>query len=400
MTELQASGTALFARAKAILLKPAQEWPRIAVEPASPNDIFLRYVVPLAAIGPICRFLHGQLFGWGAFGISFHPGLLGGLAELVVISYILALVGIFVLILIADALAPRFAGQANRTNATKLIAYGATASFVAGVFSLIPGLGILALLGLYSLYLFYLGAEPVMRVPRDKALAYTAVTVLCAAVLSLVVGAVAMPVMRLLGGGALVGGLASYGPGYGATDGNVTGKVTLPGGGSIDVGQANKVAAQMQAAQMQAATASKKPPIDPAVLQGLLPASVGSYQRTALESSAMGAMGSVADGTYTSGKDSYHLKVTDLAAMGALAGMGAAMGVQDSKQDADGYEKTGTVDGHLQSEAWHKSSSSGKFGVIVDNRFSIDAEGSAGSIDDLKAAVATVDQNRLASLVH
>ncbi len=394
MTDLPASDAAIIARAKAILLKPAEEWPRIAAEPSSTNEIFLRYVVPLAAIGPICRFLRGQLFGWGAFGISFRPGLLGGLTELVV-SYVLTLVGVFVLALIADALAPKFAGQSNRVNATKLIAYGATASFVAGVFSLIPGLGILALLGLYSFYLFYLGAEPVMRVPHDKALAYTAVTLLCAVVLSFVVSAVTVPVLGLFGGGALVGGLAGGGSLVGG--GDVSGKLVLPGGGAVDVSQINKAAAQLQTGQVQA---GKKPAIDPSVLQGLLPASVGGYQRTAIESSAMGAMGSVADGTYNSGNQSYHLKVTDMAAMGALAGIGAAMGVQESKQDADGYEKTGTVDGHLQSEAWHKGSSSGKFGVIVGNRFSIDAEGSAVSIDDLKAAVATIDQGRLTSLAN
>jgi len=37
---------------------------------------------------------------------------------------------------------------------------------------------------------------------------------------------------------------------------------------------------------------------------------------------------------------------------------------------------------------------------VVDNRFSVDAEGSAASIDDLKAAVAAIDQNRLISLAN
>jgi hypothetical protein len=382
MSDLQADSTAIAARVKAILLNPAEEWRRIAAEPTSAKEVFLGYVVPLAAIGPICRFLRGQIFGWGAFGISYHPGLLGGLSEAVV-GYVLALVGIFVLTLIADALAPKFAGQANRVNAMKLIAYGGTASFIAGVFSLVPGLGILAILGLYSFYLFYLGAEPVMRVPHDKALVYTLATVVCAIVLSVAVSAVTFPVMRLFGGGAAVGVLDG--------GGEVRGKMVLPGGGSIDVGQTNKLAAQLQGA-------GKKPPVEPALLQGLLPSSVGAYQRTAVESSAMGAVGSMADGTYTSGNNSYHLKVTDMAAMGALAGLGSAMGVQDSKQDADGYEKTGTVDGHLQTEAWHKSSSSGKFGVVINNRFSIDAEGTAANIDDLKAAVAAVDRSRLTSL--
>jgi hypothetical protein len=147
-----------------------------------------------------------------------------------VVSYVLSLVSIFVLALIADTLAPKFAGQANRTNAMKLVAYGATASFLAGIFSVVPGLGILGLLGLYSFYLFYVGAEPLMRVPNDKALTYTIVTVLCAVVLMAVVSAVTMPVARLFAGGPVGGDFGS------AAD--VSGKVGLPGGGSVDVGRA------------------------------------------------------------------------------------------------------------------------------------------------------------------
>jgi hypothetical protein len=229
MADLNANSAAIVTRCKSILLKPAEAWPRIAAETSSASEVFLRYVVPLAAIAPICRFLRGQLFGWGAFGFSYHPGLIGGLVQLVV-SYVLSLVSIFVLALIADTLAPKFAGQANRTNAMKLVAYGATASFLAGIFSVVPGLGILGLLGLYSFYLFYVGAEPLMRVPNDKALTYTIVTVLCAVVLMAVVSAVTMPVARLFAGGPVGGDFGS------AAD--VSGKVGLPGGGSVDVGRA------------------------------------------------------------------------------------------------------------------------------------------------------------------
>jgi len=381
MDDHKAEATALFHQAKAILLKPLQEWPTIAAAPISPTQAFLRYAVPLAAIGPVCQFLHGQLFGYGAFGFSFRPGLISGLGAMVT-GYVLSLVGLFVLALIADFLAPKFAGEANRTQAVKLVVYGATASFVVGIFSLIPGLGLLSLLGLYSFYLFYTGANPMMKVPQDKAIAYTAVTVLCAVVLSLVVSAVTMPVMRLFGGGSALTDGAS---------GEVSGKLGLPGGGAIDLDQTRKATEQMQ-------QVGKKPPVSPAALQGLLPSSIGSYQRTAVEANGMGAVGSSADGTYTSGNNSFHLKITDMAAIGALAGLGSAMGVQQSKEDADGYEKTATVNGQLQDEAWHKSSSSGKFGVVFANRFSIEAEGKAASIDELKAAVASIDESRLANL--
>ncbi len=63
-----------------------------------------------------------------------------------------------------------------------------TAAWVVGIFSLIPMLGILGLLGgLYSLYLLYLGLPVLMKAPPEKALAYTAVVILCGIVLSVIV---------------------------------------------------------------------------------------------------------------------------------------------------------------------------------------------------------------------
>ena len=42
----------LVERAKAILLRPKEEWPRIAAESSTPTDVLIRYALPLAAIGP------------------------------------------------------------------------------------------------------------------------------------------------------------------------------------------------------------------------------------------------------------------------------------------------------------------------------------------------------------
>lgn len=177
MTALAASPVT---RTKALITRPSDEWPVIAADPATPRDLMRRWAVPLVAIGPVAGFIHGQLFGYGALGITYRPGMVAGLSTMVV-SYI---VGVVVLALVAQHLAPRFGGVADRTSAFKLIVYGSTAAWVAGIFQLIPGLWLLSLLGIYSLYLYYLGATPVMRVPKEKAAGFTAVTVL-AAVLAL-----------------------------------------------------------------------------------------------------------------------------------------------------------------------------------------------------------------------
>ena len=372
----------LIDRAKAIILKPIQTWPVIAAEPATPGELITRYAVPLAAIAPLSGFLRGQLFGYGAFGFSYRPGLMAGLSTLIV-SYVLGLVGVVVLALIADWLAPKFDGTSNRTNAFKLVVFASFPAWLAGIFQLIPGLGLLGLAGLYTLYLFYTGAAPLMKVPQDKSVAYTAVTIVCAAVLYWLVGIVTASFIGVFG----LGGV----PSMAAND--TAASITIPGMGKIDT---NKM--QQAGQQMEAAANGQIKTAQPAQLQALLPATLGGYTRTALEANAMGPMGTEAEGTYKNGDKSIRLKVVDSAGLGALAGLGSAMGAQHSREDADGYERTNTVNGQMQIEKWDNKANSGEFTQQVGGRFMITAEGEAGSIDELKAAVAAIDQGQLAAL--
>lgn len=368
-------------RIKAIILSPKDEWPKIAAEPTSQGEILRSYVLPLAAIGPVASLIGGQVFGYGAMGFTYRPPLVGALVT-ALLTYGLSILGVFVLSLIADAVAPKFEGQSNRLAAFKLVAYSYTAAWLAGVFGLIPSLGFFGLLGIYSFYLLYTGVTPLMKVPEAKAVGYLVVTVICAIVVYVIVGTIVGRTTAAFVGNPLT------------ADGALSGKVTVPGGGSYDL---DKI--QQATKQMEAAANGKSPPVAPDRMKALLPPSIGAYQRTASEGLSAGPMGSTAQATYTAGDKSFTLKIADMSALGALAGLGAAMGVEQSKEDADGYERTSTVNGQIQTEAWNKTSNSGKFGTTVNNRFMIEAEGSASSIDELKQAVGSIDHDDLADLV-
>ncbi len=381
---IEPGGSALVERVKAIILKPKEEWPNIASETKSQNEILTSYVLPLAAIGPVASLIGSQVFGYGLFGFSYRPPLVSSIVSAVV-SFGLAVLSVFVLAFIANFLAPKFEGQPSKANAFKLVAYGATASWLAGIFGLIPALGVFGLLGLYSLYLFYAGVTPMMKVPEAKALGYTAVTIVCAILLMLVIAPLTAAVTGMLGFGA--GHMANRSPDSGGT-------ISLPGGKSFDVGEVEKMGKRMEDA-----ASGKAPPIEAAKLQALLPSSIGPFERTASETMAMGPMGSTAEGTYSSGDQSFKLMIADMSALGALAGLGAAMGVEQTREDADSYERTGNVNGRMQTEAWNKSSNRGKFGTIVKERFWVEAEGHADSIDQLKGAVSAVSSGDLEDLV-
>ncbi len=182
-------------RAKGILLNPKNEWAVIDTEPATVGSLYTGYIVPLAAIPPVASLIGWSLLGMSVLGFRYRVPIGSGLTGAIV-YYALGLVGVFVFALIIDALAPSFGGQKNQIQALKVAAYSNTAAWVAGIFLLIPSLGVLAVLGsLYSLYLLYLGLPIVMKAPSDKALGYTVVVVIVGIVLYFVIGMVVRSVV-------------------------------------------------------------------------------------------------------------------------------------------------------------------------------------------------------------
>ncbi len=177
-------------RAKNILLQPRQEWDVIAGETHSVSGLYTGYVMILAAIPAIAAFVGFSLVGVGGFGLSYRIPVASGVAHMV-LSYALSLGMVYVLALIIDALAPNFGGEKNFMQAFKVAAFAPTASWLAGIFSIVPALSILGLLGLYSLYLLYLGLPKLMKSPEEKAMGYTAVVIVVAIVLSVIVSVVA-----------------------------------------------------------------------------------------------------------------------------------------------------------------------------------------------------------------
>lgn len=167
------------ARLYGILLEPRAEWTVIEAEQDSVRSLMLRWVMPLAAIGPLAKLIGSQLFGYNQYGADIRPAISTALTEAVV-SYVLSLAAVYLLSRIISALATYFGGREHRTQAMKVAAYGATAAYLAGGFQLVHWLEWAEAAGLYSLYLIFTGLPAVMHVTRRKAFIYTVVTLLAA----------------------------------------------------------------------------------------------------------------------------------------------------------------------------------------------------------------------------
>ena len=406
----------LIARVKAILTTPKTEWPVIAAEPATVADLYKNYIIWLAAVPAVCQFIKGSFIGYGMLGVHYRTPIGAGITGLIV-GYALSLALIYVVALIVDALAPSFSGQKNQVQALKTVAYAWTASWVAGIAALIPWLGFLIILAalVYGIYLLYLGLPSTMKCPPDKAGGYTAVTIVIAIVLSWIIGIV---VAGIIGTGALMSGASSGLSGLGGSEVTIDKDSAL---GKLDAWSKHMESAgkDMEAAQKsgnaEAQTAALGKMIGAAVgggdqvealapdmLKPFVPETLAGMKRTDFSVEKNGAMGmqaSEAHATYSDGANkSLRLEVTDTGSVKGFVAFAGWAAVQNAKETDHGYEKTYKEGGRLVHEQWDAQTRYGEYGMIIGDRFAVKVSGNADSMDQLKAAVRTINLAGLEAL--
>jgi hypothetical protein len=175
---------ALQERVTKLLKDPKAEWPVIAAEQTTVEQLYKGYIGPLAAIPAIAGFIGGSIIGYsapfiGTYRVPFVRGFFW-----MIVTFALMLIGVYVSAFIINKLAPTFDSTPSEIQALKLTGYAATPSFLGGIFSIIPMLGWLGIFpALYGVYLFYLGLPVMMKTPETKVIPY----MLVAAIVSMLV---------------------------------------------------------------------------------------------------------------------------------------------------------------------------------------------------------------------
>jgi hypothetical protein len=394
----------LIARVKGILLTPKTEWPVIASEPTTVADLYKGYIIWLAAIPPLFAFLLVARF---APGFAFSQ---------LILQYALTLAMIYVVALIIDALAPNFGGAKDKVQALKTIAYSMTASSVAGVAVIVPLIGLLIGLAalVYGIYLLYLGLPHTMKCPPDRAGGYTAVIVIVSLIAGLLIGAI---VGAVTGGGMMMRGGSPFGALQDSRD--TTFDKDSPVGQleqyakRVEDASKKMEAAQKSGDQQAQADAMKSmmgatlgggdiEALAPDRLKPFLPDSLGGMTRSTFSTqrnSAMGMQMTEAKATYMSDDGrSWDLQIMDTGTAKGLLALAGWAGIEGENETATGYEKTYHEDGRLIHEQWDRSTSRGEYGIVLGERFTVQVEGQADSIDDLKAALTDLDLDALEAM--
>lgn len=182
-------------RAKNILVTPKTEWVTIAGEPATLSSLLTSYVLPMAAIPAAASVLSGTVRGMGASAKFMITSAL--------IAYAMAVISFVITTYVADLLATAFKSEKNLNRSAQLVAFSSTASWVASILTIIPGIGWLGSIAgaIYAIYLLYLGVGPVKKTPDDQRVIYVVIIIVVMVVASMVLGS--MLGMFMLAGGAL-----------------------------------------------------------------------------------------------------------------------------------------------------------------------------------------------------
>jgi len=146
------------------LFRTEVEWEVIDGESATVLGLFVGYACILAAIRPLAEIPQNMLL------IHWKPA---PILEIAALRYAGSLIGVFVVGLVINALAPVYHGEKNLVQAMKLSVYYHTAGWVVGFLYIMPIPGFLAMIGgLYGLYILLLGLPTLMKSAREETAGY------------------------------------------------------------------------------------------------------------------------------------------------------------------------------------------------------------------------------------
>ena len=375
-------------RVRNILITPKTEWDVIAAENTPTAALITGYVLPLAGIAALAAFIGYSVVGQslpfvGTWRMSIPWGI--GMAVWHVAG---AVIAVFVLSFIIDALAPSFGAQKNHAQALKLAAYAYTPAWIAGILMILPALSLLVFLGaLYAIYLLYLGLPRLMKNPEEKSAGYTAVTVIAGIVIGIVIG--------------VVGGLIAA-PAMMATSHLGS---PMSRHGSVDpaspVGKLDQFAKRMEEAgkKMEAAEKSGDPGkqmeaalatlgtavsggknVEPLTLEqvkAFVPENFAGLPRTNTRSERAGVAGFMtakAEGTYSdaSGKR-VDLEVVDTGGVAGLMGLATWVGLVGEREDDSRMERTRKEGTRVVHEEVSKRGGDNKYSIVLGDRFVVTA---------------------------
>ena len=157
---------------KTLLLSPAEGWPAIQQANLSIAECYIRHVVPLAMITPVCGYIGATQVGWpvpGADTLFMTPE---SAFRIAILSFLAILVSVLVIGKLIQWMGQTYEAQQSLSRCISLAAYTITPLLLIGVATLYPPPWFIYLLGLpalgYSVFLLYSGVPVMMEISTER----------------------------------------------------------------------------------------------------------------------------------------------------------------------------------------------------------------------------------------
>jgi hypothetical protein len=155
-----------------VLSSPADGWLAIREANLSVKQVYIRYVIPLALITPICGFIGATQIGWPVAGADTLYLTADSAFRIAVLSFVAILVAIMMIGKLVQWMGQTYDAQQPLSRCVNLAAFCITPLLLIGVATLYPPLWFIYLLGLpalgYSVFLLYTGVPIMMEVSNER----------------------------------------------------------------------------------------------------------------------------------------------------------------------------------------------------------------------------------------
>lgn len=157
-------------RVQQVILQPNTFWKSRKEIEDSGTTLFWGYVFPLILVAAVAVFL-GEFFRSAHFYIGFAT--LKAIRELVLFSLVY-----FITVFFTTELMKTFGGEKDINLAKKLVAYSLTPFLLVSIVTgLVQFLYVIDILGVYSIYIFWLGGKELLALPEQKCDSYLMITI-------------------------------------------------------------------------------------------------------------------------------------------------------------------------------------------------------------------------------
>ena len=163
------SFSGLFSRIKEIILNPKRFWSAKKDDQESLSEIWWSFFIPLLLALSVAVFT-GEFFKRSDFFVEYPVLKALKITVLYVLQYLISA-------FLTNELIKTFGGSKNMVLVRKLVIFSMTplllVSLVTGLF---PFLYVMDILGIYSLYIFWIGAKELIDIPENKKNSYVLIT--------------------------------------------------------------------------------------------------------------------------------------------------------------------------------------------------------------------------------